>query len=537
MADIAVTPAPTESLTTQNRIGILTRDMGPLAVFLFAIGGISLTYAGVFPFSTIAGLWPGSNLVVIISIAAGLGLMHAYAFAVIGAAAPYYGADYVVGSRVLSPPLAFASSWTMVIFFALAAGTFIASLAQNTIPIFARSLAMLNYDNSFLEVIDWATSPYGVVFLGTVGIVIVFLMLIFPPQITQRVLLGGFALALLAWAIIFFQFAAAPSGSFMPAWDKYMGEGSFLAQFFEARRLGMQANYGTAPMLLAGVVFSFWLFYGYFAPTHFAREVKNPARTLLLGSWGALAISWLVLSAAAYAIQRLVPLEWLAAQSYLHMSGEYNGLTMPWVMFYGAILNPQPLFLRLVGIAWIFTILNLAYVFLYAASRVIIAWVQDHLLSRWVGFFHPDLKTPVIAVLLVCILAEIALVDSALNGNMLMRFNPLFIMVFIQIIPIAAITLLPYLKRDWFAAAPPIVRFKIGPVPLITVIGLLILVYLGFMLTANSLNQIFGGISLETFTLWVLFYSTGLIWYYGRRYFLMLQGEELDQTVKRLPEE
>jgi basic amino acid/polyamine antiporter, APA family len=201
------------------------------------------------------------------------------------------------------------------------------------------------------------------------------------------------------------------------------------------------------------------------------------------------------------------------------------------------VLQPSLPVVWLLALAWVYTVLNLAHVFLYTSSRVILAWVKDRIVSQGVGYIHPELKSPVITVLLVCILAELGVVDAALNGSLFLRFNPLYFMVSVQMIPVAAVVLLPYLRPDWFASTPEIVRRKLGPIPLISLTGLVTLVYMVFMLVANTSTGLFGGIGMPTITLATVFYGTGLIWFYGRRYYQMTQGKEFDRRFNNLPQD
>jgi basic amino acid/polyamine antiporter, APA family len=337
--------------------------------------------------------------------------------------------------------------------------------------------------------------------------------------------------------IIAYQFASSPAGSFPSAWDRFFGEGNFLERLYTARSLGMEADFRPGPAAFAGVLVGIWLLYGYFTPACFAREIKSPGKSVLVGSWGALLLTWLVLAVSVLVIQRLIPLEWLAAESFLYQFGDSSSQSAPWIMLYGAILKPNLFLVWLLGFAWVYTVLNLALVFLYTASRVILAWVQDRLLPQQIGYIHPDLKSHVIAILLVCIIAEFAVVEAALNGSLLARFNPLYFMVSIQLIPIAALILLPFLKPVWFASMPEFVRRRIFRIPVITVVGLITLAYLLFTMTAVSFTGLFGGIGVPTVTLAIIIFGSGLIWFYGQRYYQAAQGENIDLTFTNLPEE
>src|SRR5512133_1215404 len=101
MAEAAVQSSARGRDALSGKTGSITRETGFLAVFIFSLSSIGLAYSGLLPFSAVAGIWPGSSLVGMLTVALVLALVHAYTYAVIGTIAPRYGADYVVASRVL----------------------------------------------------------------------------------------------------------------------------------------------------------------------------------------------------------------------------------------------------------------------------------------------------------------------------------------------------------------------------------------------------------------------------------------------------
>jgi amino acid transporter len=182
--------------------------------------------------------------------------------------------------------------------------------------------------------------------------------MILPTRTILRILEIGFFLGLLAWVILYFQLGTAPAGSFPAAWDKFMGAGSYAARIDLAKANGMVVNPNVAIITLAGLIMGFWIFYGYYIPTFFAGEVKQADRTLLAGSWASLLSTWAIFVVGAILLQRLVPLEWLAAESYLSNAGITEANPMPWITFYAAILKPSFILLWIVAIAWVYTLIN-----------------------------------------------------------------------------------------------------------------------------------------------------------------------------------
>ena len=145
----------------------LIRTIGVFGAMVFGVHCISLSSSGLIPYSWIAGVWPGSSIIGVLTVAMIFCLFHAYTYASIGASMPRSAADYTLGSRVLSAPLAFAASWTLVIFSAMVAGSLIAWIPLVAIPTLTRSMGIIFSNPGLVGFADWSGSSIGIVVIGT----------------------------------------------------------------------------------------------------------------------------------------------------------------------------------------------------------------------------------------------------------------------------------------------------------------------------------------------------------------------------------
>ena len=141
--------------------------------------------------------------------------------------------------------------------------------------------------------------------------------------------------------------------------------------------------------------------------------MKQAESTLLAGLWSSLLVTWGIFVVAALLLQRLVPMEWIAAESYLSNAGVADANPMPWITFYAAILNPNIILLWIVAIAWVFTLINLAQTYFFYCSRIIFAWSFDRLIPEKVCYIHPTLNSPIIAILIITLIAEVGVIDGS----------------------------------------------------------------------------------------------------------------------------
>ena len=537
MAEVSVAAGAGDRKLYARKSSGLVRTIGVFGAMVFGVHCISLSSSGLIPFSWVAGVWPGSSIIGVLTVAMIFCLFHAYTYAAIGATMPRSAADYTLASRTLSAPLAFAASWTLVIFSAMVAGSLIAWIPKVAVPVFARSIGIIFDNPGMLALADWSPTPTGIIVIGIICAVITFVTMILPTRTILRILEVGFFLGLLAWVILYFQLGTAPADSFPAAWDRFMGAGSYAGRIDLAKANGMVTNPNVAMMTLAGLIMGFWIFYGYYIPTFFAGEVKQADSTLISGSWASLIVTWAIFVVAALLLQRLVPLEWIAAESYLSNVGYSEGPTMPWITFYANILRPNFLLILIVGFAWVYTLINLAQTYFFYCSRIIFAWSFDRLIPEGVSYIHPTLHSPIVAITIITIIAVIGVIDAATGGVMGAQLNFVFFAVCTQLVPVLSMTLFPYLKPDLFENSSAFVRRKVGGIPVITIVGAITMAYLLWMIIASFAYPAVGGrIGPGTLGTLAGFVISGLIVFYvARSYRLSKEGIDIKWTFQSIP--
>jgi amino acid transporter len=516
----------------------LIRTIGIFGAMVFGVHCISLSSSGLIPYSWIAGVWPGSSIIGVLTVAMIFCLFHAYTYACIGATMPRSAADYTLASRVLSPPLAFAASWTLVIFSAMVAGSLIAWIPLVALPTLTRTMGIIFNNPALVEFASWSGSQAGIILIGTICAIITFLLMILPTRTIVRILEVGFFLGLAAWIILYFQLLT-PQAPFAEAWDKFMGAGSYASRIPQAEELGMVTNNNVALMTLAGLIMGFWVFYGYYIPTFFAGEVKQADKTLLAGSWSSLIVTWAIFVLGAVLLQRLVPLNWIAAESFLAQTPAFAGenLTMPYITFFAAVVRPSFPLILFIAFVWIYTLINLAQTYFFYCSRIVFAWSFDRLIPEAVCWIHPKLHSPIISIVIIAIIAEIGIIDAATGGVMGAQLNFVFFAVCTMFVPVTAITLFPFLKPDLFENSSAFVRRKIGKVPVVTIVGGITLAYMIWMIYASfAFPAVGGGITTTKLLTLVGLVISGLaVFYIARWYRMKNEGIDISWTFQSVP--
>lgn len=474
------------------------RSFSIWTAFLFGVHCISLSSSGFIPFSWVASVWPGASIVGVLTLSMLFCGIHAICFAAIGGVSPFVGADYILASRTLSPRLAFLASWTLVLFSGFVAGGLAAWVPKSAIPALARPLAIISGDSRYQALADFSASSYGTLLLGSAVVLIVTTSVLQSNRFIQHMLSAGFAFGVVAWVVIFWSLASADGPStFQDAWDKFMGPtsayGTYGARLPLAQAAGMTLSPSVGTMTLAGLIMGFWIFYGYYIPTFFAEEVKQPAfRTLALGALASLVVSYSIFTAAALMLQRLVPLDWIAAEGFLFnnpgavakQTGGISVPAMPWITFYAAVLKPKVILIAVVAFAWVFTLVNLVQTYFFYSSRVMAAWVLDRIVPETI--FGPLTPSPVSRpVVVMAALALAGNADAAVGGPLGTQMTFVFFAVVTQIVPVLAVTLLPWRYPRLLAPLPEWLRKRVLGLPVVSLIGGATLLYLAWMIIAS----------------------------------------------------
>jgi APA family basic amino acid/polyamine antiporter len=475
----------------------LVKAIGTFGAILFGVHCISLSSSGYIPFSWVASSWPGASIIGLLSVSMILSLMHGYTFAAIGIAMPRSGADYVLASRTLSPMLAFVASWTLVVFSAVVVGGLIAWIPKSAIPALLQPIGIIFGNSKFVEWANWADTTSGILWIGSAGVLLTLGLMLLPTRAILRFMTVGLFLGLAAWAIIYYSLLSAHGPQqFIDSWNRFVGNmpfGSFQDRIDLARKAGMTLNRDGVTMTLAGLIMGFWIFYGYYIPTFFAGEVRGArtSATLLIASWSSIIITGGIFIVAAKLLQRLVPLEWIAAEGFISnnpdaveaVAGRHIE-AFPWITFYAAILKPNAVLVFFTAFAWIYTLINLAQTYFFYASRIVFAWAFDRIVPEALAAVSERSGTPTLAVLSIAVLAEIGVVDAAYSGPLSTQLTFAFFAVVTQLLSVFAITIFPFKRPDLYRLCPGFVRSELFGFPTITIVGSLTLLYLVWMIYA-----------------------------------------------------
>jgi amino acid transporter len=514
-----------------------------LIILNFAVP--NLAAGALFAFGLAGYLFPGADMVFVFVVLQIVLLAPAIiAYSMMTASAPRSGGDYVFVSRFLTPSLGSAVALVWLMFADLfgmglntvISSTFIMSPMITTIGTITNQQALTKL-GSLLE------GPTAGLTIGSVLIIATLLLLIIPIGKLSKILLGLFIVAFLGYPLLYtavLAFASQPQ--FITAFNSYAHQigvnASYLGVIESAKTAGatiaspsLAASFSAVPMLMLIIGLAN-------ASAYVGGETKHATRQQPIALIGGLVASSLLLALMAFFTYRVFGYGFIEATGYYAFSGA-TGWPLPvgpYPNFFEAILVPNVAFntfMLISGLAWqLVGMIMCALV----ASRIILAWSFDGVIPYAFSNVDNRFHTPIMASILVLIGATIFMVLSV-YGLAAAFYSGMGGVTTVYIIDMVAAALFPFTAKNLFKQAPEFVRKKIGPLPVVTILGgigfVAITAAMYLMLTIPAAGSL-----LALFTVMILaLYGVGVVIYYASRAYRKRKGMNLDFAYKEIPPE
>lgn len=523
MTEAASDTAAAASQTFERRATGLVREAGTLDVLVYNINfvGIGLMTALVLLYS--AAYYPGANLYATAALTFLFVVPTSLVFAFFAAAMPRSGGDYVYVSRTLHPALGMMSSWNNTVWWLVYGGVPSAFFAQLGVGPFFSTIGQRAGVHWMERFGDWASGPLGAFVIGS--ILIVALVVVFSRGLhlffrIQNVLFG---LGMATLALIAVVWLVQGPDDFTRNFTHNFGSLDGLDK--DARDAGYAG--GGAFSLKWTILAGAWVYINLVfnqSSAYIGGEVKRASRLQL----------WSMPAAAIVSVGSLVALLALADKVVgLDTMGKLsaaNGLVFTQVFGYGVSSTALAALVLFGFIFWSYSWLPGQ---IANTSRNFLAYSIDGLMPRALGEVHPRWHTPVNALVLV----GAGSIGSLWLFTHWSAFAALvgmfgFILGF-SLVSLAAIVF-PYRLRDVFESSP--VRWRIGGIPLMSIVGVFSLASLGVMAWVFWTDPSAGLVGhLWTKVLIFAILGSGLAIYLAAAAFHRRQGVDVSRRFKEIP--
>jgi amino acid transporter len=444
---------------------------------------------------------------------------------------PRSGGNYVYQSRVLSPGVAFTTTFAETVIL-----MFYAALAASLLVTVGLSagfgvLGFITDSSGLASLAAWFGKPTGIFITGTIILLFcgllpltgmaryfaiqrwLFVLAIVGTIVTIAVLLGGsqetFAQNLKDLSGL--DYAKVIASATAAGWTRTGGFGSTL-------------RFIVWPLLpLLGGIQSIGI----------AGEIKQVNRSQLFGILGSIAAAGVAIVAIAALSDHAFGYSFQGAVSYNFLSGT------------GQTTSTVPYFTLLVGILTDNTLLSVIIVAAFAAwiyfwipaeliyaQRTMLAWSFDRLAPEQLSYVHPRYHTPVVAIAFTVIVSIFFMWVIAFTS-----FGTLSLILGILLCwgtTMAAGVLFPYVRKEMFARSP-IAKYRVAGIPLMSIVCALSLAFMVWMFVYLWNDSIAAGHTFRSLMSNAVLLVLGAAIYVTMRMVRRRQGVKLELAFKQIP--
>ena len=520
----------------------LVREVSPADSFAIGVTGIGVIsiYQFYSQFMTAA---PNDNPYLAI-VFMGIPLLAMSAvYALLTMAFPRSGGEYVFNTRVIHPTLGLATDF----------------LAVSTMPIAMASFALIAIGviADMFQIEGFLTNSVGLTSIGqalvvpnasfaitTVLVIITMFFLIGRIKYYVRTQMIIVAANLAVVAILVGALALTPTATYQTEFGNVFKVG-YSTILETARQQGYSTPVWTGASLFATSFLLFWMGGSTWA-SYVAGETKQPQRTFLYSVLGAQALMIVLFAAVGAASFAAFGQDFSYAANFLGNLGksplpatqapEYNllaDLAVP-------VLGGNPITVAIVFILLAAGSYCLGPMQCLGASRKIFAWSFDRLLPSKFSEVSERFKSPIYSAIVISLLAELFAVLEVYGPGIMAVVGGIGVVYSGVIWGVGSFSGLVFpTRKELFQQAPPLVRAKIGPIPVISILGLIgFLGIAGIDLFGQIVPAVEGGVP-PLAAAWTagVFFAGAVFYYVAKAYRRRVDGLDLSLAFKQIPPE
>ena len=509
-------------------------------MFAFNIFAITLGMCvALGPFSTEI-LYPGSDFGAALFFAVIAVVVNGIVYTMLAIAMPRSGGDYVYVSHTINPALGFmvGGGFVIGIFYWIALTSSWCGQSISYIPLTV-GIATGNFD--LVNLGGTLLAPIWVFTIGTIAVIVGTILIIMGTRFLRKVFLVMFAIGMAGSIALLLVVQLGSHSQFIQNFNMVMQpytqvSDTYNAIIAAARDSGYAVTKPSLLMSFMALPFTEWLFLGFQYSVYMGGEVKTPSKSQPLAIFAGVAVDVIIIYGTAVGFVNVAGKEFIASMAYL--GGTFQGLPIPnLINSYTPAMTNNLLVIELIGIslfAWSFMVMLTGFM---TATRIIFGWAFNRVAPEFVAKVSDKFHSPWVATIFMGIGGCVFLGITAFTPFSSFILNYILIFVTVYFIGGFAAIALPYTKKDLFESSPKIVKLRIAGIPLIVVLGVINLLFFGFMLYSCVVSPSYYGLSGLVFVFDAICFIIPLIIYYIARAYRKRQGLNIDLLWKEIPPE
>jgi APA family basic amino acid/polyamine antiporter len=463
-------------------------------------------------------------------IVVGFGAALTYTLWTIGM--PRSGGDYIWFSRTVHPLYGFVINWFLTFVFLNWFGMNCATVG----PFFLGSVFVSLGMTDAAAAVSGFT---GAIIIGTIAVILSALL------ISAGMKIYAWAYKILFWAMVvgFVVFVAVclntSNSAFIEGFNKAMaGTTTYQGVMDTARDLGWIPGW-VAGASLYGLVFPMQNYSWGGFPAYVSGEIRDINKSAWIGVMGGLLVmgAWYVLSGVL--LYNTVGYDFLHALAYTYgaNASKYPLPFPPYPQNFVLFMTDNKMLVAAVALTFMLSGIYLTPPNLLLATRNVFAWSFDRVVPTGFSKVSKRFSSPTYAVIACTIIGEILMIFVAATTYAVMIINTFMIMEIVLCLVAIATIVFPYTKRDLFGRMPSVVTRRILGVPIMTISGVVMLVFSAFMVYAAYSAPSLGGLNYVSLAFNVAVLLVAIPVYLITYYYHKGKGIDITLQFKEVPPE
>jgi amino acid transporter len=480
------------------------------------------------------GLFPGVDMIYSTILAFILSAFAATTYALMAASMPRTGGDYVWISRIVHPVVGFVAGGIMWCNLTFWIGLGAQWIATNGFSMLFYTVGEATNNPGLSALSEFSTEvAIAISLLVVVLITIVMLQKIKTTMYVSWALMIIITLGYITYVVSMLSVGHA---GFVARLTQ-LGGTTTDALISAARSAGYPSG-----ILMSGIVwgmfFSVLNFAGFLFSSYFGGEVRRPERSQLyaiLGSIVTFLVMLLVLFGVSYAV---VGKDLQHAMSFLALSGNsaYPFPYPPYVHFLIYLATSNTIAIVLVNLAFSLTIFMCMIQVYLTSTRIMFAWAFDRVIPASLSSVSRRFGSPYKVVLIISAVGVIC--TFLAYYTTLLSFSAYQPMLYALVAMLGGLSalLFPFRKKDIFSAAPPLAQKRLGPIPVISILGLITFITQPIILVA-SIQPVLTGmpISYGYLTFFGVIIVIAAVYFTASYYYNKSRGIDLSLAFREVP--
>jgi amino acid transporter len=529
------TPARGPAQVFSREASGFVRVGSPWRMLLLNVANIGVAYI-MFTYWAHPAVFPQSNLLLAIPIAAGLAIFFNLLYGMFAAIMPRTGSEYVFLSRTFHPAIGFMASFAAAMsqsFWVGIGGYWIAQLVLG--PLLA-SYGAVSGNETLAAIGAWANEPGTWFLFGTAFLILMAGLNILGLRAYLRFQDINWIVGILTGLLLIAIFVFASTSTFQAGFDQYAAA-TGIPTYQQTLDLAAQGGMPTGITLTdtLGIVAIIWLVA--WASTYIGSEVRSPTSTQLRATVGGMLLYAGIAFVLFAAISTAVPIEFNQALAWLSYNPP-DGATVeayPVFMLYaGVLIDNVAVFLLVAAGLLLWSYLWIPSAMLIA-TRAMFAWSFDRLAPDKLSEVHPRYRSPWVAVLVVAVIGEVFLILYHIGVFAFLTPALAYFGVF-WLVSLCGVVFpyLPHTRPLWEASA---VNWRVLGIPLMSICGAVGLAYFTLGLYLMLTNDLLFLNSPQQLLTTAAQFVIPLVLFFGIRAYRKAQGVPIDAAFREIPPE